>query len=99
MSPEQLAALGVRVKPLEWVDETRKYSYPHRWSAKIPGESLDYSLAGSADRDQWQWFRGGYFVNGHRHHLPMPLDEAKAAAQADFAARICAALEMMRDTE
>ena len=99
MTPEQLAARGVRVKPLVWVDETRKYSYPHRWAAKIPNENGDYSLTGNTVNDQWQWFRNGYFVQGHQHHAPMPLADAKAAAEADHIARICAALEMMEDGE
>lgn len=95
----RLAALpavspGVRVKPLVWQPDTTKGSYPDRMKAIMPCGSGDYSVAGSRKQDKWQWFRNGYFVDGHQLHTPMPLDAAKAAAQADYDARILSAIHV-----
>ena len=83
----------VRVKKLEWKDETAKYSYPHRYRAETPCGSGDYSVAGSKSKDEWQWFRNGNFVAGHYGHKPMPLEEAMQCAQNDYERRILAGVE------
>jgi len=81
------------VKPLVWLPDSMKGSYPDRLRAGMPGGVGDYSVAGSRKQDKWQWFRNGHFVYGHHHHAPMPLEAAQAAAQADYTARILAALD------
>lgn len=87
-----LPAVTVGVKPLVWEKDSLKGSYPTRFRAKMPCKGGDYSVAGSERKNLWQWFRNGYFVDGHQLHEPMPLNAAKAAAQADYEARILAAL-------
>jgi len=81
------------VKPLVWLPDSMRGSYPDRLRASTPSGFGDYSVAGSRKQDKWQWFRNGHFVDGHHHHAPMPLEAAKAAAQADYTARILAALD------
>jgi hypothetical protein len=87
-----LPAVTVGMQPLVWEKDSLKGSYPTRFLAKMPCKSGDYSVAGSERKNLWQWFRNGYFVDGQRLHEPMPLRAAKAAAQADYEARILAAL-------
>ena len=87
-----IPARGVGVKSLVWKPDAMKGSYPDRLRAVMPCGSGDYSVAGSRKQDKWQWFRNGYFVEGHQLHAPMPLETAKAAAQADYEARIRAAI-------
>lgn len=84
---------GIKIKPLVWHRDNLKGSYPARFRAEMPCKSGDYTLAGSERENLWQWFRNGYFVDRHQLHKPMPLEAAKAAAQADYEARILAALE------
>ena len=81
MTPAELTARGVRVKPLEW----RK--------CKVWGDTVF--------RADWYdiWARSdGRFglegaANGFTDFTAYPtLEAAKAAAQADYEARICAAL-------
>ncbi len=88
------AAPAVTVKPLVWRPDTMKGSYPDRMKAIMPCGSGDYSVAGSRAQGKWQWFRNGYFVDGHQLHAPMSLDAAKVAAQADYEARILSALTL-----
>jgi hypothetical protein len=87
------ADLPPKVKSLEWVVDSLPNSAPQRYRAKIPGGMGDYSVTGIERKNEWQWFRNGYFVDGHQHHKPMTIEDAKAAAQADYTARILAALE------
>jgi hypothetical protein len=87
-----LPGVTVGVQPLVWEQDSLKGSYPTRFRAKMPCKSGDYSVAGSERKNLWQWFRNGYFVDGQRLHEPMPLNAAKAAAQADYEARVLSAL-------
>ena len=87
-----LPAVTVGVKSLVWKPDAMKGSYPDRLRAVMPCGSGDYSVAGSKKQDEWQWFRNGYFVDGHQLHDPIPLEAAKAAAQSDYTARILDAL-------
>lgn len=88
-----LAPPPAKVRALVWHKDTLSGSYPQRYKADMPCGSGDYSLAGSERENLWQWYRNGYFVNGHQMHKPMPLEAAKAAAQSDYEARILAALD------
>jgi len=104
-TPDQIAALAaeraatVTVKPLEWVKDTMPNAAPQRYRAATHDGTGDYSVSGSKNSDAWQWFRNGYFVDGHQHHKPMPLDAAKAAAQADYDARIRSAITITSGTD
>lgn len=90
MTPEQLAARGVRVKPLGWKSQGKTLIADHGAGHYIV----------THDYDGWRWI----LVNGRdmagvmKQPVAQP-DTAKAAAEADHAARICAALEMMEDGE
>ena len=93
LQAERKAGWVARVKPLEWVKDTMPNAAPQRYRAVTHDRTGDYSVSGSKNSDAWQWFRNGYFVDGHQHHKPKPIDAAKAAAQADYTARILGALE------
>lgn len=84
---EALQAAGVRVKQLEWEDGKQ--------SAVAHGMGFVYYIA--HDFDGWRWFRViGKDLN-EVSESPSPTREAaKAAAQADYEARILAALEMTK---
>jgi hypothetical protein len=88
-----LPAVTVNVNALVWEKDSLKGSYPTRFRANMPCKSGDYSVAGSERANLWQWFRNGYFVDGHQTYEPMTLNAAKAAAQADYKARILAAID------
>ena len=98
MTPEQLAARGVRVKPLVWQPDSGKHEYPPREKAALPDGST-YSVTKNVGNDGWCWFRNSYLVFPDRQTSGQTVGTAKAAAEADHAARICAALEMMEDGE
>ena len=87
------ARIPPKVKLLVWIDDSRKYSFPNRWHTEMPCGSGDYSVTGSTRKNEWKWFRGGYYVRGHHNQEPTTLDAAKAAAQADYERRILAGLE------
>ena len=91
---EAKLAKAVGVKPLEWRRDSMKGSYPARLRAEMPCKGGDYSVAGSERENLWQWFRNGHFADGHQLHKAMPLEAAKAAAQADYEGRILAALTL-----
>ena len=78
MTPEQLAAKGLRVKELVW-EEALKGD---------PDDILAFDYNIIHERDGWQVYRGAV-VLGDPHHY---LFKAKAAAQADYEARVLAAL-------
>ena len=93
LQAERKAGWAAMVRPLEWVKDTMPNAAPQRYRAVTHDRTGDYSVSGSKNSDAWQWFRNGYFVDGHQHHKPKPIATAKAAAQADYTARILAALE------
>jgi hypothetical protein len=79
-------APGVRVKPLEWEEEPdRDPNYP-KWTADT-GMGKHYFVFKAWWGSQQKWGFAG--VDGFYHTK----DEAKAAAQADYEARILAALD------
>ena len=80
----------IDVKRLIWEKTTGKGCYPERWEAKMPCGGGYYSVAGS--RDQWEWFRNGHYVGGRHKQTPVPIEQARAAAQADYDRRILSAL-------
>ena len=86
MTPEQLAAKGLRVKELEWV------MCDFDWFAEA--DTGVYSVF-EARKGHWRWDRsssrthsGVRFIRG----ACLSLEAAKAAAQADYEARVLAAL-------
>jgi hypothetical protein len=81
MTPAELAALGIRIKPLVWEENpAREYHY-------FAGEYQVIEIG----LGKW-WMR----ISGvHRDMLYAYCHQAKAAAEADHAARICAQLEVM----
>ena len=85
---------NIKVKTLVWMKDTGPQQYPQRYKAMMPCGSGDYSVSGSERDDKWQWFRNGFFVAGHQLHDPMPLADAKTAAQADYERRIMSAIEI-----
>ena len=86
------ADLPPKVKPLVWQRDSLPNSAPQRYRAEVPGGMGDYSVTGSERKNEWQWFRNGYFADGHQHHKAMTIEAAQAAAQADYETRILAAL-------
>jgi hypothetical protein len=72
----------IRVKPLVWSKGVVDYANP------LPG--MRYISTGHARDGSWSWFLDG--ENDTRGVLPSEA-EAKAAAQADYEARILSALE------
>jgi hypothetical protein len=81
MTAEQLRAAGLRVRALEWA-KSRMRGWNDDWHTEPSGYIVRY-----ADEEGWFWKGPG--ASGFR---PSP-DAAKAAAQADYEARILAALE------
>lgn len=75
---------GVRVKPLEWLS--------HAWGAEADGGRyrIEDNGANWTDDRYWLFVNVGLLSN-HRSKFAT-LDEAKAAAQADYEARILSAL-------
>jgi hypothetical protein len=86
------ADLPPKVRALEWQRDSLPNSAPQRYRAEVPGGMGDYSVTGSERKNEWQWFRNGYFADGHQHHKAMTIEAAKAAAQSDYEARILSAL-------
>ena len=82
MTPDKLAAAGLRVKPLEWKD----------WSARhrVIVVAQEYTIT-------QRHFPDMHFVIERLGRKPLPpsdtLEAAKAAAQADYEARILSAVE------
>lgn len=80
---------GVAVKPLEWRDH-RPDSFPEpAWSSHTPFGFYNIEEVSASDTP-------AYVVRLHAHHFIADkdsLDEAKAAAQADYASRIMSALQ------
>lgn len=74
----------VRVKPLVWV-ETEGREHPEWIAVTNIGRDWRVFQAWWGKEDKW-----GYVAEGGFYHTP---DEAKAAAQADYEARVIAALE------
>jgi len=83
MTPEQLAERGIRVKPLEWHpgigDELVARSAHGKYTITKP----------------WFTGRGLFWLRGIDSGNYDTLEAAKAAAEADHAARIAAQLEGM----
>jgi len=77
----------VSVKPLEWIEGKQRDSVGNRWWRGL-GSFEQFSYRVHHDRDE-----GGinYVLEG-RNVAYLTLDDAKAAAQADYEARITAAL-------
>ncbi len=79
---------GVKVKPLVWRDH-RPDSFPEpAWSAQTPFGFYNIEEVSASDSP-------AYVVRLHAHHFVADkdsLDDAKAAAQADYEARIKSAL-------
>lgn len=78
---ELLARVGVAVRPLEWVTD-------HIGGGLMAGE---YRVRAGL------WTRGYFWVRGEDdpHTGYVELDDAKAAAQADYEARIISSLRVM----
>jgi hypothetical protein len=84
--PAVSAPVAVRVKPLEWEEEPdRDPNYP-KWTADT-GMGKHYFVFKAWWGSQQKWGFAG--VDGFYHTK----DAAKAAAQADYAARIMAAID------
>lgn len=85
MTDQPTTPAQVAVKPLEWTkDENRDEEFP-AWSA-FPDDAASYRIFKA-----WWGMRGkwGYVCNGGFYHTEQ---DAKAAAQADYEARIRSAL-------
>ena len=110
MTPERLAAAGLRVKPLEWEYDVTTWGKRQKDGTSIEMPSADhwtaptillrgsYSIIRLVDerlvnKDE-QPFRLGL---GKGEVKFSTLEAAKAAAQADYEARILAALEEVSD--
>lgn len=81
------------VKPLEWSHHDRDASNFERWFA--PSMLGTYCIYHT--NDGYRWFLSS--DNGHAAGLCETLDAAKAAAQADYAARILSALTTPADAD
>lgn len=84
----------MKVKQLEWKDDSLKNSYPQRHVAQMPCGSGYYSVTGSAKNNEWQWFRNGYYPAGVNTKAVFTLEEAQMRAQRDYESRIMAALDI-----
>ena len=82
----------MKVKQLEWKEDSLKNSYPQRHVAQMPCGSGNYSVAGSAKR--WQWFRNGHYPAGVSQKAVFTFEEAQMMAQKDYESRIMAALDI-----
>ena len=89
------AELGPAIKPLVWRDH-RPDSFPEpAWSAQTPFGFYNIEEVSASDSP-------AYVVRLHAHHFIADkdsLEEAKAAAQADYEQRIRSALEDRRGLE
>lgn len=81
------APSGCRVRPLKWRDRWRAGV---DWCEVADGVELEWKVNG--DGDKWEVWRGDDYIG----KFPT-LDAAKAAAQADFGARVRACLEPAPD--
>jgi|688.fasta_scaffold2678905_2 hypothetical protein len=84
----------MKVKQLEWKEDSLKNGYPQRLAALMPCGSGYYSVTGSAKDDEWQWFRNGYYPAGVNSKAVFTLEEAQMRAQRDYESRIMAALDI-----
>jgi len=91
-----LAAKGLRVKPLEWEEEWKEEGEDGDVFAQAEAHPFIYQ-AGSYWADYW-WQEEGCLFTAAIFDFPT-LEAAKAAAQADYEARILAALSAHEATE
>lgn len=91
MTPAELTARGVRVKPLVWRTVSDKFGEMIDAFAPNVGE---YSLRGHDRGYTIIWLNEQPFhpVRHGAHFTYGDVETAKAVAQADYEARICAAL-------
>ena len=95
--PDDLAGpMCAAVKPLEWT--VRHGQYEHRQAeGPFPNRSPfpDYIIGSNGGRTEWYWCNFGEWDNS-----PLPSeDAAKAAAQADYNARILSAITIRPEAE
>lgn len=91
MTPDELARVGLRVKPLEWQDFEGRGAKAQAWL------QANYMIQKWSDgRYEISASHPGYstFIEGMDRFYPT-LEAAKAAAQANYEARILAALRAM----
>ena len=88
---DALARLGLRVKPLEWEDQSR--------GSYVWQDGLHYYAECGDDPEDWYWscMIGNDDVFAGENQTTR--EAAKAAAQADYEARILAALTAYEATE
>lgn len=80
MTPAELAARGLRVKPLVWVKENDEGYYSNEGDVRITSNGKGWGLS---PRD-WPHF-GDYDIP--------TLEAAKATAEADYQSRVAACLD------
>jgi hypothetical protein len=108
MTPDDLARAGLRVKPLEWHMAHASATSTGLSEVADPFPGVRYRPmffilgSGSTRREAWMCFVGRPYADGVTLYLDgvceLPtLDAAKSAAQADYEARILAALEPAQD--
>lgn len=92
MTPDKLAAAGLRVKPLEWEPHSTTTFGLYRNAIEAFALGLRYRVFFNHPRDdEWRAF---YVSHDRKSDAPADtLEAAKAAAQQDHEARILAALE------
>lgn len=86
---DQPSSVRMGVKPLEWRDH-RGHTFPDTWTAKTPCGVYEIEERSASDSP-------AYIATGPLHVFIADkdgLDDAKAAAQADYEARILSALDL-----
>ena len=78
------------VKPFVWQLDSGRNSWPQRWRAVTP--ICEYSVAGSEGKDNWQWFRNGYY-QGPDSRIERSKEAAMAAAFAHHCTLLASCFE------